>query len=158
MSVYARRLAIAIALAMLALSLSAPLHALVALASTNQSVPAGDGPAADTERTVFVRYWLVTKNGGPKGFNYNEEVSEELDGVQEHRLVCLEPGFQSATFDMSIPPYSEHPPRLIDLAREQIALGILRGEREIVHDGILHRVTWTAQDVYNVEIEETLAH
>jgi hypothetical protein len=157
MSDYALRLAITVAFATIALSSLTNSFPKDTNASFTPRIPVADVFAADSQRTVFVRYWLVTKNGGPNGFNYNEEISEELDGVYEHRLVCLEPGFQSAKFDESIPPYSEHPPRLIDVAREQIAQGVLRGERELVHDGVLHRVTWSAQDALNVEIEETLA-
>ncbi|MGB9762638.1 MAG: hypothetical protein ACPLW7_01270 [Minisyncoccia bacterium] len=95
---------------------------------------------------------IIKENGGENGYRYVEENhSDPLIGEKKHTLICRDPGYQTCAWT--------HPPsvmRLIDYAEDQITKGILNGQYEKFFDNVLHRVVWSATDIYNVDIEETI--
>jgi len=68
-----------------------------------------------------------------------------------HKLSCWDPGTEACRWT--------NPPRvmrLIDYAEEQISKGVLSGFYEQIIDGVLHTVEWSASDIYNANITETV--
>jgi hypothetical protein len=86
-------------------------------------------------------------NGGEHGYKTVDEIHDSETNY--HLLDCYDPGFSSCCWE--IVPGG----RLLGYAHHQIDIGIYSGNYSMVDANVKYSVVWSAQDAYNVHIQET---